>query len=146
MINLELYCDGGVRANGQAGLKIGAIGFTIYDNTKEIFSFAKPIQGMAITNNEAEYLALLEGLNYCKAAGLRQFKVISDSQLVVNHVTMRWAAKEERLRVLRNKVWEIIQEERWEVLFEWHSRTDKYLQRVDKLCNLAMDSVSDGPR
>ncbi|XP_034208253.1 uncharacterized protein LOC117621817 [Prunus dulcis] len=46
------------------------------------------------SNNEAEYEALLVGLQLAKSMNAKQIRTHSDSQLIVNHVTADFAAKD----------------------------------------------------
>ncbi|KAL6273032.1 hypothetical protein ACE6H2_023724 [Prunus campanulata] len=46
------------------------------------------------SNNEAEYEVLLAGLRLAKSMGARQISIHSDSQLIMNHVTADFAAKD----------------------------------------------------
>ena len=49
------------------------------------------------TNNEAEYEALLIGLNLAKALGVKNLIVQVDSQLIIGQVKGDYEAKEERM-------------------------------------------------
>ncbi|XP_057247305.1 uncharacterized protein LOC130589767 [Beta vulgaris subsp. vulgaris] len=60
------------------------------------------------SNNEAEWEALLLGIQLCKAAGARELKTHSDSQLIVGQVTGEYEAKEDSMRMYLRKVKEEI--------------------------------------
>ncbi|MFQ6056046.1 MAG: RNase H family protein [Methanosarcinales archaeon] len=62
----------------------------VFENGKEI---VKRIGGA--TNNEAEYLALIEALKYCKG----KEEIFTDSQLLCGHLNMNWKVKAENLMV-----------------------------------------------
>ncbi|XP_048493195.1 uncharacterized protein LOC125493730 [Beta vulgaris subsp. vulgaris] len=62
----------------------------------------------AASNNEAEYEALLLGIQLCKAVGARELKAHSDSQLIVGQVTEEFEAKEDSIRMYLRKVKEEI--------------------------------------
>ncbi|KAM1342072.1 hypothetical protein ACFX2F_006449 [Malus domestica] len=47
-----------------------------------------------VSNNEAEYEALLTGLCLAKHLGVKRIDILSDSQLVVNQVTNNFDAKD----------------------------------------------------
>lgn len=51
-----------------------------------------------VTNNEAEYEALLTRLRLARALGAKQMKVNSDSQLVVGQVLGEYAARDEWMK------------------------------------------------
>ena len=50
------------------------------------------------TNNDAEYLAIIEGLKKAKEWGLKEFELASDSQLVLKQIAGKYAITVERFR------------------------------------------------
>lgn len=89
----RLHTDGGARGNpGPAG--IGVI--LLSDEGKVIGEIARGI-GVA-TNNEAEYMALIAGLELACEKGVTDLSVFCDSQLVVSQVKGEWKIKKEHLR------------------------------------------------
>lgn len=72
--------------------------------------------GREMTNNEAEYEALIAGLNDLiqrlmeakRCPSEFSIEVRGDSSLVVNQVSGAWKAKDERMRVRRNQVRELL--------------------------------------
>ena len=56
------------------------------------------------TNNEAEYEALLKGLELAKLVEAESILVLGDSQLVIDQVNGTCEAKEERMKKFLNKV------------------------------------------
>ncbi len=81
------------------------------------------------TNNEAEYLTLIEGLRHIlvEAGGDGQHasgfavRVLSDSQLVVEQVSGRWKVRNAGLRPLHTEARELLARfGSWEL--EWHPR------------------------
>ena len=60
------------------------------------------------TNNEAEYEALLKGLELAKSLGAELVLVQGDSQLVMGQVNGTYEAKEERMKRYFNKVRRLI--------------------------------------
>ena len=55
--------------------------------------------GFKTSNNEAEYEAVVAGLRLEKILGVRQVKVLSDLQLVVNQVLGDYAAQDSKMIV-----------------------------------------------
>ena len=55
--------------------------------------------GFKTSNNEAEYEAVVAGLRLEKILGVRQVKVLSDLQLVVNQVLKDYAAQDSKMIV-----------------------------------------------
>ena len=60
------------------------------------------------TNNEAEYEALLKGLELAKSLGAESVLVQRDSQLVIGQVNGTYKAKKERMKKYLNKVKRLI--------------------------------------
>ena len=56
------------------------------------------------SNNEAEYEALLLGINICYNSVARILLVFSDSQLIVGHVNGEFEAKDDSMRMYLQKV------------------------------------------
>ena len=49
------------------------------------------------SNNEAEYAALIEGLEWCVSNGINRLNVYGDSMLIVKQVQGIWSCKSDRL-------------------------------------------------
>ena len=49
------------------------------------------------SNNEAEYAALIEGLEWCVSNGINRLNVYGDSMLIVKQVQGIWSCKSNRL-------------------------------------------------
>ncbi len=86
---LEIYTDGGARGNpGPAGL-----GVVIKDGDKIVGEHSKYI-GEA-TNNQAEYQAVVLGLEKAKQLGAKEVDCFLDSELVVNQLNRKFKIKDE---------------------------------------------------
>ena len=55
------------------------------------------------TNNEAEYLSLIDLLNRAIDLDINKIKIYGDSALVVNQVNRTWKAKDERMKAFRDE-------------------------------------------
>ncbi|MBX4205286.1 MAG: ribonuclease HI family protein [Candidatus Doudnabacteria bacterium] len=97
MDKLVIYTDGGARGNpGPA-----AIGVAIFDiaNTHDpIKTYGKYLG--ETTNNQAEYRALLAGLDLAKDLGAKHIVCFLDSELVVKQVTGLYKIREAGLQEL----------------------------------------------
>ena len=51
-----------------------------------------------VTNNEAEYEAVLASLRVATALGVKNVRLRSDSKLIVGQITKEYEAKEERMK------------------------------------------------
>ena len=126
----QLFCDGASRSNpGDA-----SIGISILLEGKEVHTISKKI-GIA-TNNEAEYQALIDGLNYCVDNSIKEIKVFLDSNLVVEQVNKNFKVKAENLKVLNSKVDDLIQEFNFIEINHVYREENK---RADQLANMALD-------
>ena len=126
----QLYCDGASRSNpGDA-----SIGISILLDGKEVHTISKKI-GIE-TNNEAEYQALIDGLNYCVDNSIKEIEVFLDSNLVVEQVNKNFKVKAGNLKVLNSKVDDLIQEFNFIEINHVYREENK---RADQLANMALD-------
>ena len=90
-----IYTDGASRGNpGDASL-----GFAVYDSdNKEVFSYAKALGTQ--TNNYAEYMAVVEALNFSVENKVQNLVVRSDSQLLVRQIQGQYKVKSPGLKPL----------------------------------------------
>lgn len=129
-MKLTIYTDGGARDNpGPAGA-----GVVIKSNGQIIKTIAKYL-GVA-TNNQAEYQALILGLEAAKKLGAAEADCYSDSQLLVEQVNHRWKIKNHGLGPLFIKVWNLSQSFK-KVNFYYIPREKN--QEADKLVNEIID-------
>lgn len=97
-----IYCDGGCRGNGtDFGEMYGS--FRIGDVTQRLTFWHG-------TNNQAEYLTLIDALQFAKDMKLQNPVIYSDSQLIVNQVNGEWRVKNVDLIPLRDKAYGLLQE------------------------------------
>ena len=99
---LILYTDGGARGNpGPA-----AIGVVIKSlQGKVVMAFGRSI-GVA-TNNQAEYQALIAGLEEVKKMGAKTARCFLDSELLVKQMRREYRVKDKELQPLFIKVWNL---------------------------------------
>lgn len=130
---VKLFTDGGCRGNPGPG----AIGYIILDeNNNELESHAECVG--RTTNNRAEYLALIKGLD-CAARHTRgTVYCFLDSELVINQISGVWRLKNDELRRLFFNVEEKKQAFR-EVTFTHVRRTNQQIKKVDRLLNRALE-------
>ena len=126
----QLFCDGASRSNpGDA-----SIGISILLDGKEVHTISKKI--CIATNNEAEYQALIDGLNYCVDNSIKEIQVFLDSNLVVEQVNKNFKVKAGNLKVLNSKVDDLIQEFNFIEINHVYREENK---RADQLANMALD-------
>lgn len=83
------------------------IGVILIDNDVIIKEISKKLDGVG-TNNEAEYHALIEGLQQAIHLGWKDVCVQGDSRLVINQVTGLWSISAENLKKLNNVAKDLI--------------------------------------
>lgn len=127
------YVDGAARGNpGPSG-----IGIAILTEKKETIKEISRYVGIG-TNNQAEYLALLEALEAIKQLGAHAVTIYSDSQLVVRQINGQYEVKDKKLKVLHESAKKTIKEfEQFQIT---HIPREEN-KRADKLANLALDEI-----
>ncbi len=126
----QVFCDGASRSNpGDA-----SIGVSISFDGKEIHTISREI-GIA-TNNEAEYQALIDGLNYCIENSINEVDVFLDSKLVIEQVNKNYKVKAHNLKKFNSEVENMIKDFKY-IKFNHVYREDN--KRADQLANLALD-------
>ena len=140
MIKVFMQTDGGSRGNpGPAGA-----GAFIYNDKNEIVRKAHLFLG-TMTNNEAEYQAVILGLETLKKIfGKEKRKELSvevrlDSELVCKQLRGEYQVKDEKLIPLFMKIWNAQVSDFPRVSFE-HIPREKNTE-ADKLANQAMDEA-----
>jgi len=95
MSKLIIYSDGGARGNpGPA-----AIGFAIFDEGRNVLKKFGHVLGIT-TNNQAEYKALIAGLEAAAKMGAEHVVCNLDSELVVRQLQGKYKIKEPTLKPL----------------------------------------------
>lgn len=129
--SIFINIDGGSRGNpGPA-----AIGVVFKDaNNKVVLEISKVIGNT--TNNVAEYTALITALKKAVELGFKNVSVFSDSELLVRQVNLVYKTRDEKLKNLLSKVFELKQMfSRFSIS---HIRRELN-KRADELANKALD-------
>jgi ribonuclease HI len=128
-----LRFDGGSRGNpGNAGA-----GLVIYDETMQEVWHSSKYLGPKVTNNEAEYSALIMGLEYALHLGIKNLSIEGDSELIIRQLEGRYRVKNANLRRYYSLCLAMIA--KFETIELSHIRRE-YNFRADELANAAMDS------
>jgi ribonuclease HI len=83
--------------DGSSCGKGGGVGILLISPRGEMFEFAIPIQP-TVTNNQAEYEALLRGLQYLKEAKAISVEIYGDSELVIKQLNGQYECRNDVLR------------------------------------------------
>jgi len=133
-MEILIFSDGGARGNpGPAGA-----GVVICDAKGKVLEKHKKSLGV-MTNNQAEYSALILGLEKAKKLKPKKIRCYLDSELLVEQLNQNYKVKNAGLKPL-------FEEARAKVL-EFPSVTFFHIPRekneeADRLANLAMDKMS----
>ena len=102
----SLFTDGACEFDNEYKPINAGIGGVIKLKDKNIFSFSENV-GVK-TNNEAEYLALIKGINLCLENNISNLSIFADSELVVRQINGDYKVKNERMAVLHKKTHELL--------------------------------------
>jgi ribonuclease HI len=138
MTKAIVHVDGGARGNpGPA-----AAACVISTPEGEILGEQAELLG-DVTNNVAEYRALLLGLRRARELGVTDVEVVGDSELIAKQVKGLYKVKHEAMRALHREAMAALREfERWSI------RTVPRAQNAhaDALVNAALDQQRDASR
>lgn len=131
MKKLIIYTDGGARGNpGPA-----ALGVVIYDDQGNNMLRYGQYLGKQ-TNNYAEYMAVISGLEKARSLEATHVSFKCDSKLVVEQLNRNWKVKEPSIQTLFIRAWNLMQEFR-QVTFSYIPRAENTL--ADAEVNKSLD-------
>ncbi len=122
-MSYKIYTDGACRGNpGPSG-----IGAVILKGDKVVHEISKYIG--TVTNNVAEYEALLAALDYCVKKKLSPVEILADSQLMIRQLSGQYKVKHPNMIPLHQKAKEYMTHLKitgfTHVLREFNSRADE---------------------
>jgi ribonuclease H / adenosylcobalamin/alpha-ribazole phosphatase len=135
-VEVVIEADGGSRGNpGPAGY--GAV--VLSADRSAVLAEAKQAIGRA-TNNVAEYLGLIAGLDAAVGLGATEVAVFIDSKLVVEQMSGRWKVKHPDLIELHARARQVAA--RFDrIRYTWIPRERN--KHADRLANEAMDAAAE---
>lgn len=126
-----LHSDGGSRGNpGPA-----AIGVALEDSAGKLLETISEYIGET-TNNQAEYRALVRGLEKAKEFGASEVRCYLDSELVVKQMNHEYKIKDAGLSALFVKAWNLTRGMR----VTYHHVPREKNKVADRLVNQALDA------
>ncbi|MBI4122535.1 MAG: ribonuclease HI family protein [Parcubacteria group bacterium] len=130
-MKLTIHTDGGARGNpGPAG-----IGVVIADAKGTVKKEISEYIGEA-TNNQAEYQALIRGLEAAHKLDASEVAVVMDSELVVKQLQREYKVRNAELGALFVKAWNLLQGfQRYSIKHVLRSKN----KGADALVNKALD-------
>lgn len=136
LAEVNLYTDGGCRGNPGPG----AIGIVICDAGSAVLHEHAECIGHT-TNNQAEYRALIKGLDLCARYTRGRVRCYSDSQIVIKQVTGVYRLKNEALRPFFEEVKRKAQHFE-AVVFQHVRRENPLIMKADRILNGAFDGLA----
>lgn len=134
-MNIEVFCDGASRGQGQKKMGEAACAVVVYKNRKKVAQFARGLGPR--TNNEAEYEAIIAALLICSMSDFVDPIIYTDSAVVANHISGKWKCKNESLMPLLMTVQDIREEYKFRVV----QVPRKFVWEPDALANEFLDQL-----
>lgn len=132
-----MFTDGGARGNpGPAGLGVVLLNADSGEVVAEIAEYLGEK-----TNNQAEYMAVLRGVERAKELGATELECFMDSQLVAEQLSRNYKIKNAELAKLFVQIWNLLG------FFKRASFTHiprEQNKAADKLVNKAIDAALQG--
>ena len=136
MMRVSLYCDGASRGNpGPSGAGV----VLLDEKGEQIFELSRYLDKG--TNNEAEYRALVRGLEAAADLDVKRIEIFLDSELVVRQLSGKYKVRNARLRSLFDQAVSILQQFDDYAIFHVGRELN---QQADRLANEAIDRGLQG--
>lgn len=134
-LRLYVYSDGASRGNPGPS----AAAFMLVDEDGRMLKEGSKYLGVR-TNNQAEYMALLLALQCASRMTENEVVCYMDSELVVKQLNREYKVRNSKLKTLWLEIQEL--EQMFEkVSFSQVPRTNRFIQRVDRLANEALAKI-----
>jgi ribonuclease HI len=130
---VHLYTDGGCKGNPGPG----AIGIVVCTHDNKLLHEYSDCIGNC-TNNQAEYKALIKGLDLCAKYTRREVVCFSDSELVIKQMNAEYRLRDDTLREL----WHEVNKNKgpfFNVTFQHVPKTNQRIQQADNLLKQAQE-------
>ena len=134
-MNIEVFCDGASRGQGQKKFGEAACAVVVYKNRKKIAQFARGLGPR--TNNEAEYEAVIAGLLICSMADLVDPIIYTDSSTVASQINGKAKCRSRSLIPLLMTIEEI----KYEFNFRVVQVKRSFVWEPDALANTFLDEL-----
>lgn len=140
-MTIKIYTDGACRSNGKKNRDAFlGLGVVLIDQNQETLHFSKCVPGN--TNNEAEYCALIYGLEEAAKLYIKcDIEVYMDSELIVKQMMGIYRVKNDRMQLLYAKVHKLIKDNLPYKISFTHVRRE-FNTEADSLANKALDDLN----
>ena len=131
---IHIYCDGGCIV----GRNIGARSYVIVKDGKIIKMAGSAINSSGLTNNQAEYDAIIHAL--CICGGAEKVIITSDSEVVIKQINGEYKVRDEKLFRKHALVKALIKSQD---IFEFVNvpRTNHYIRIADSMNKMLMEEA-----
>jgi len=142
-LKVQLFTDGGSRGNDKGeGKGQGAGAWMIFDEKGNLVEKGAKFFGEA-TNNEAEYLALIEGLKLVLRYKPSKVCCFSDSLLLVNQMQGNFKIKKDQLKKMAIQAKKVAAYFRF-IEYRHVPRSHPSIRMVDRMLNKILDQTLNG--
>lgn len=136
-MNIEVFCDGASRGQGQKKVGEASCAAVVYKNRRKVAQFARGLGQR--TNNEAEYEAVIAALLMCSMSDFKDPIIYTDSAVIANHISGKWKCKNAALLPLLMTIEDIKEEYQFRVL----QVPRAFVWEADMLANEFLDQLKD---
>lgn len=134
-MNVEVFCDGASRGQGQKRVGEASCAAVVYKNRKKVAQFARGLGERS--NNEAEYEAVIAALLICSLSDFFDPIIYTDSAVVANQINGNWQCKNAALIPLLMTIQDIKQEYSFRIL----QVNRAFVWEPDMLANQFLDEL-----
>jgi ribonuclease HI len=132
-LKYELYCDGATK--GQNPSTVTGVGIICYKQSTKTEIFRIVQYTSSGSNNYAEYMSVIIGLQAALAKGIQDIDVYMDSQLVIKQCNKEWKINVPLLQQLNNQV-DSLKQQFKNISFYWIPRAKNTI--ADRLSKEAL--------
>lgn len=123
MIN-ELYFDGSCEPINPGGT--GRYGYVINRGIETFTGKGNLGRYPWMTNNIAEWTALIKGIEHCVNLGIKDINIYGDSNLVINCASGLWRTKAKHLKPFKEQ-YDKLKKNFGRIILQWIPREENYL-------------------
>ncbi len=136
-MNIEVFCDGASRGQGQKKVGEASCAAIVYKNRKKVAQFAR---GLGLrSNNEAEFEAVISALLICSMSDFYDPIIYTDSAVVANQINGKWKCRNNALLPLLMTIEDIREEFNFKVV----QVERNFVWEPDELCNQFLDKLEE---
>lgn len=136
---LTAYTDGACRGNPGPS----SCAFAVYDEDLKLIYQQARVLGTELTNNFAEYCALVDLLQWADLRKVEGLTIYCDSSLVINQVQGRWQCTKTELKPLQQLAAMYVKYGKHSLIHIRGHQGIEGNELVDRLCNEVLDEAQE---